>query len=119
MRDMAKLKLLAIDYHRNGVCGTGFYVVMFRDVDGSRKVATWFGTTEADEAAAMPMLQSCYSVLDVDKAAAGSIAMHNGELSNAWRGDNYIGQIKAWVAEYSAIPNYETRRTWETGRIAG
>jgi hypothetical protein len=113
-----RMNLLAIDYHRNGICGQGFWVILFRDEDKTRKLATWFGTTDPECAAEQPALQSCYSVLDVDKAAAGSIAMHNGELSNAWRGDRYIDQIKAWVAEYSAITDHEMRRKWETGKIS-
>lgn len=113
-----KTQLLAIDYHRNGICGEGFWVVMFRDADGSRKLATWFGTNDPECAAAQPALQSCYSVLDVDKVAAGSIAMFNGDLSNACRGDCYIDQIRAWIAEYQAIEDHETRAAWNVGRTA-
>lgn len=115
---MAKRKLLAIDYHRNGVCGVGFYVVTFRDGDGSRKVATWFGTTETDEAAACPILQDCYSVLDIDKLAAGSIATSDGALSNAWRGDHYADDIAGWVRSYWRQDG-ETRRRWNIGHTKG
>lgn len=74
----------AVDYHRNGISGDGFYVGIYRDKDGSRKLITYF-----------PDLGQCaVAVLDLDMAAAGNVYMHPqdgvpGTGGNAWRGDHY------------------------------
>jgi hypothetical protein len=83
----------SVDYHRNGICGEGFAVAIFRDNDdGRRMVATvaqkyvpdprdgdsgYFGEHVFDAV-------TC-RVLDIDLLAAGDIAFG----SNSWRGDNY------------------------------
>ncbi len=69
------LKIIDISHHRNGVSGTSFDVVLFKDRgrQGSRKVAILF-----------PEEGHC-AVLDVAKLAAGDIAFG----SNSWRGDDY------------------------------
>lgn len=71
-----KLKrILAIDYHRNGIGGAPFHAILFEDggEEGSRKLAVIFD--QPDHCA----------VLDVAKLAAGDIAFG----SNSWRGDQY------------------------------
>ena len=59
-----KLTILNIDYHRNGICGAPFAVVLFEDggPEGSRKIGILF-----DEP------YHC-AFLDVAKLAAGDIA---------------------------------------------
>jgi hypothetical protein len=91
--------LLAIDYHRNGVCGKGFHVILFRDRDGSRKVATWFGSVDPD-ASFKEVHDMSIAVLDVDLAAAGNIAMSGG---NAWRGDHYLEDVRRWVRWWDGL----------------
>ena len=75
-----KLTINSIAYHRNGICGAPFEVVLFEDQgpEGSRKVAILF-----DEP------HYC-AVLDVAKLAAGDIAFG----SNSWRGDNYEPSLR-------------------------
>jgi hypothetical protein len=90
-------QLLQMDFHRNGVAGTAFYVALFLDTDGSRKVAIWFGSNDATRE---DKDNFAISVMDVDKLAAGSVLMFNGELSNAWRGDNYLNDMIRWVQEW-------------------
>jgi hypothetical protein len=70
-----KLNIIAIAYHRNGICGAPFRAVLFEDSgpEGSRKVGIVF-----DER------HHC-AVLDIDKLAAGDIDFG----SNSWRGDHY------------------------------
>lgn len=78
----------AVDHHRNGVGGLGFYVALITEPDNSHKVVI----TVPDEPGAT-------FVLDVDALAAGNIYMHpqvgadgngvTGTGSNAWRGDHY------------------------------
>ena len=75
-----KLRINSIAYHRNGISGAPFEVVLFKDQgpEGGRKVAILF-----DEP------HHC-AVLDVAKLAAGDIAFG----SNSWRGDNYEPSLR-------------------------
>lgn len=66
------MKTIDIAYHRNGIGGAPFHVILFED-DSGRKVGIVF-----DEP------YHC-AVLDVDKLAAGDIAF----TSNSWRGDQF------------------------------
>ena len=70
-----QLTINSIAYHRNGICGAPFEVVLFEDQgpEGSSKVAILFEEPHY-----------C-AVLDVAKLAAGDIAFG----SNSWRGDKY------------------------------
>jgi hypothetical protein len=83
-----KLTIIAIAYHRNGVAGAPFDVVLFQEKGrgGSRKLAILF-----------PEPGRC-AVLDVAKLAAGDIAFG----SNLWRGDHYEPHLRkavnaAWI----------------------
>jgi hypothetical protein len=75
-----KLKIINIARHRNGVAGTPFDVVLFRERGrgGDRKVAILFPAP------------CCCAVLDVVKLAAGDIAFG----SNSWRGDEYEPHLR-------------------------
>lgn len=81
-----KLKMIAIARHRNGVLGTPFEVVLFKESGrgGSRKAAILF----EDEG-------SC-AVLDVTKLAAGDIAFG----SNSWRGDDYEPDLRNAITAF-------------------
>ena len=77
---MPNRKIIAADYHRNGISGTGFYVGLVEEKGRRMLVITFNGEPE------------CTAVLDVDQAAAGNIYMHPAEGQpggNAWRGDHY------------------------------
>jgi len=73
-----KLKIIDITFHRNGVCGAPFSVILFEDEGADRKVAIIFERTG-----------HC-AVLAVDKLAAGDIAFG----SNSWRGDHYESDLR-------------------------
>jgi hypothetical protein len=79
-------KVIKIDYHRNGVCGTGFFVVIFNHESDKNMVATIF-----------PEIGSI-SVLKIDLLAKKNIEF--GE--NSWRGDTYEhwlrGECEKWTA---------------------
>lgn len=77
-----KLKIIDIACHRNGICGAPFDAVLFRDEDGSRKVAILFEQPS-----------NC-AVLDVDKLAKGDIAFG----SNSWRGDQFEPHLRKAIA---------------------
>ena len=68
-----KLTINAIAYHRNGICGAPFAVILFEDSgpEASRKVAILFDGP------------GLCAVLDLAKLASGDIAFG----SNSWRGD--------------------------------
>jgi hypothetical protein len=104
--------LLAIDFHRNGVCGRSFHVALCRDPDGSRKLVTWFGNPDHDSDDIDEHATSC-SVVDVDLAAAGNIAMHSG---NAWRGDHYIDHMRRWARWLWSL-DHDQHRLANEGRL--
>jgi hypothetical protein len=86
-----KLNITDIAYHRNGIGGAPFYVVLFEDIgaESSRKVGIVF--TQALNCA----------VLDVAKLAAGDIAFG----SNSWRGDQYEACLREAVRKNNASGN--------------
>jgi hypothetical protein len=81
------VKILEIDYHRNGVCGEGFYAVRFRDVVDD--------APEPREFLAMVFSKQVYGVVCVEMLPELGVGM-----GNHWRGDHYIDRlwrgIKAW-----------------------
>lgn len=77
---------IQISYHRNGICGLPFYVVLFTWQDGStsrRMMATVFDETNA------------IAVLDVNETAKGNVAFGGG---NSWRGDHFETELRALIA---------------------
>jgi hypothetical protein len=88
---LKRIKVRALDYHRNGVGGAPFYVALFRegedahpDDDGC-KVAVVF---------AEPWHTT---VLDVAKLAAGDIRFG----SNSWRGDEYEPYLRRAIDKHN------------------
>ena len=69
------LKIIDWAYHRNGICGAPFHVILFDDIaeENSRKVGILFEQP-----------YHC-AVLDVGKLAQGSIAFG----VNSYRGDRF------------------------------
>ena len=85
-----RIKVRAIDYHRNGIGGAPFYVVLFDEdrnaypEDQGRKVAIVFQ-------------EPCHTaVLDVAKLAAGDIRFG----SNSWRGDEYESHLRKAIRRH-------------------
>lgn len=85
-----------VAYHRNGVCGEGFFVVTFRWQDGRQwrnMVATVFHYFDE------PGDNTCrVAVLDIDETAAGNIAMAEG---NSWRGDHFADDLFRIIKEWN------------------
>jgi hypothetical protein len=77
-----KMKLLSVDYHRNGVSGEPFITGLFTDEEGHTKMFVDFGEMR-------------FAVLQVDKLAKGDIAFG----SNSWRGDLYVNEIRSLYDE--------------------
>lgn len=78
------IKVSALEYHRNGVCGTGFTVARFTFKGEGRKrihaIATVFDV--ADEV--------CTAVVSLDD---------NGkpDIRQCWRGDHFHGALTAFI----------------------
>lgn len=87
-----RIHVHAIDYHRNGICGAPFHVIIFDEdkradpEDQGRKVGIVF--------------EQPYhvAVLDLAKLAAGDIEF----ASNSWRGDQYEPHLRKAVRKHQA-----------------
>jgi hypothetical protein len=79
-----------ISYHRNGVLGQGFHIVLFgwRDPEAKRMRAMMATVFDAPGACA---------VLDVAETAAGNIAFAQG---NSWRGDDFEPALREAIAAW-------------------
>ena len=79
-----KLHIENIQRHRNGVCGTPFYVLIltFRDPDQGRMVGIVFDA------------EHHVAVFNLDKLALGNITFG----VNSWRGDHYEPHLRNAIA---------------------
>jgi hypothetical protein len=80
-----KLDIESIEYHRNGISGAPFHVLLFRDPDEGRMLGIVFEQ------------QSHVAVFDLNKLTAGNIAFG----SNSWRGDRYEPSLRMAVAGWN------------------
>ena len=80
------MKIKKIAYHRNGICGAPFHVVLFSENKaGNNMMAIVFDAP-------------CHvAVLDVDETKAGNIEFAMG---NSWRGDIYEEELRRAVLLY-------------------
>ena len=84
-----KIKVIKKDYHRNGVSGTGFDVVIFK-------------TKGDDETSGKKMLgivfpeQGAVAVFDVAELAKDNIEFAHG---NSWRGDYFEDELRKATKE--------------------
>lgn len=89
-------KILAADYHRNGVSGAPFYTGIVQDADGSLKSVTVFpdydddGEAVVNEGLANPRI----AVLDIGLLAEGTVEFG----TNSWRGDHYADEARGIIA---------------------
>jgi len=81
------LQVVALDFHRNGVCGAPFHVVLFDDAD-SRKVGIVFDAPD-----------HC-AVLDIAELAYGTIAFG----SNSYRGDVFEPLLRHAIHLFTLHP---------------
>lgn len=86
MRD-GDIKIIAVDYHRNGVGGAPFNVCLIKHKQG-RRVHNMVGIR-------FDGVGEC-AILDIELLAQGNIKF--GE--NSWRGDYFIGAVDAAIQEY-------------------
>ncbi len=92
-----------MSFHRNGVSGRGFWNVIFKghpDADsmvaGYTFVATFFPKAEEQDKCAECEHdgdEACVAVLRLDN-------LNEGNAEQAWRGDNFHGELQALVDTY-------------------
>ena len=89
-----KLSIIDWAYHRNGICGAPFHVVLFDDIteENTRKVGILF---EASHHCA---------VLDVARLAQGTIAFG----VNSYRGDRFEASLRRALA-FPDLPHHPTK----------
>lgn len=81
-----QLQMENLQYHRNGISGAPFHVVLFRDPDEGRMLGIVFEQA------------SHVAVLQLDKLALGNIAFG----VNSWRGDRYEPALRNAIAMMEA-----------------
>ena len=94
-----KIDIREVVYHRNGITGTGFHVVLFkrgRDL----MIATVFPD------------RGDVAVLDVAETSRGNI----GE-GNKWRGDHFETELREAIAKHDAAERPAPTRAPATGRL--
>jgi len=79
------IKIADAAFHRNGICGLPFYVILFDSKENGRMVATLF----REEG-------SC-AVYKVDELVRENIAFGEG---NSWRGDMYEVELRPFLDEF-------------------
>ena len=82
-REGPKITVTQLAYHRNGICGNGFYAILFDDAEFGPMVATLFDEPGNCAVLQVPMLS------EPDKGVAFGV--------NSWRGDHYEGLLREAV----------------------
>jgi hypothetical protein len=78
-------KVLDVAFHRNGIMGDGFFVVLF--MQGKLKMV----------GVVFPEIGQCaVAVLNVDMLVSDNIRF----TENSWRGDQYQGELLDAIKEY-------------------
>jgi hypothetical protein len=85
-----------VAYHRNGVCGEGFYIVYFTNEQGLRMIGVCFPNDKGDFAVPEKFYNPRTAVFDVDLLADGNIKF--GE--NSWRGDRYDDELRTAILKW-------------------
>jgi len=82
------LRVIKHEYHRNGICGNGFHVVIF----------DWTEPNDAQKNMCAFLFEETGSiaVTQIDMLKEHSIEFACG---NSWRGDHFEGAIRAFIKE--------------------
>ena len=84
-----KIKIKEIAFHRNGICGAGFYAVLFTSKDQGDKLRNMVAAV-FDE-------PNHVAVLDIDETQSGNIGFAMG---NSWRGDRFEPELRKAISDY-------------------
>jgi hypothetical protein len=96
------MKILKSAYHRNGVCGRGFSVVLFEHGDnpGRTMLGVMFngdGDGDEDDDGVASLAPKDYATAVFDLGLLKDDVIEFGK--NSWRGDNYQGDIARGLAK--------------------
>ena len=80
-----KITITTASFHRNGIGGLGFYVILFTDAENGKMLAHLF----EDE--------GYCAITQLDMLAEGNIAFANG---NSWRGDEFERRLRPLLDKY-------------------
>lgn len=86
-----EVTIVDASYHRNGVCGVGFYAVLFDDKEHGRMIASIFDDIDAKNP------KGYCAVYSVPALADGNIAFAGG---NSWRGDVFESELIPALREW-------------------
>jgi len=99
------MDIIQLSYHRNGVCGDGFYTGIIKTDDNERKVFTHFpDCNEEGEIINGNNVRTAILDLDILKEKEETRFMEN-----SWRGDHYHDFIVDAIVDY----NKEIVKNWE------
>lgn len=99
---MSKLvnKIIESSYHRNGVCGEGFYAIRFTsDIDddpGMFGSVAMKGQKEADFLAILFDAPGQCAVICLDRIGTCGVGFAKG---NSWRGDRFEDELRAAIKD--------------------
>lgn len=109
-----EVRVVAQDYHRNGVGGVGFVVSLVEWSDPEAPTPhfvaiSFYGDpdeTQDDPRTRRALFVEHTAVLQIDLLSAGVIEMYNAPQGNAWRGADYVGPsvADAWQARCRSQP---------------
>ena len=83
--------MIKIAYHRNGISGEGFHVILFDWKESSE-------VTRRMQAVVFKSPGHC-AVFDTAELANSNIEFAKG---NSWRGDHFESDCRTWIAAYQA-----------------
>lgn len=88
-----------VAYHRNGIAGNGFHVILFRQLDNTPMVGVVFEE------------RGNVAVFDRDLVGKGNVDFY----ANSWRGDEYEQALRTAVAEYRRAQELLPCEKWSGG----
>ena len=92
-------RVLGVNYHRNGICGTGFYLVDFIFAGDTDK--NGWDTRNRQRLSAVYVLPHDEEGEISDKADAEAIFVTDPfDITNRWRGDNFAEEIHTICVNY-------------------
>jgi hypothetical protein len=88
-----------VAYHRNGIAGNGFHVILFRQFDNTPMVGTVFEE------------RGNVAVFNRQLVGEGNVDFY----ANSWRGDEFEQALREAVAEYQIATERLPTEKWSAG----
>ena len=94
-----KVVIERVAFHRNGICGNGFHVILFTQLDGTKMQGVVFEEP------------GNIAVFDRDLVGQSNVDFY----SNSWRGDEFEQALREAVAEYRRAQECLPCEKWGAG----